>query len=88
MEVTKIKPRINPDPGSLIDSCGKKYLQNAGFRSEGINEVMTINPETETFYYRAPRIGLYETGLMMVTSLILSTLDLGLLHYVVRGESA
>ncbi len=88
MKLTQIKRRINPDPGSLIDSVGKKSLQNAGFCAERINQINHSNAETQSFSYRSLTIGLVVLGLMMVTSLIPSTSSLGLVHDVVGGESA
>jgi hypothetical protein len=84
MKVTQIKHRINPDPGSLIDSGGKKPLQNADLCAERINQINHSNPKTQSFSYRSLTIGLTVLGLMMVTSLIPSTSGLGLAHDVVR----
>jgi hypothetical protein len=82
MEVTQSKHRSNHETGSLLDSGGKKSLQIAGFRSEGSNQSNHSNAETQSFSYKSHTRGLYESGLLMVTSLLPSTSGLELGHDV------
>ncbi len=86
--ITVLTPDVNPEMGGVNTLGDEKSLQNGGFSSRGVNAVKAVSAKTQSFSYRSLTIGLFITGLTGLTGLTPSPTGLGLVHDVVRGESA